>query len=136
MNSKPLVLIVDDEPEMLDIYGTVLRQAGFDVVLARDGQEGIGVAKKTHPDLILMDIKMPVLDGMDATMKLKSDEATRDIKVVFLTAFGDPEVDKKVAHAYGAIDFVKKGATSLDEFARLVGGYIAKGDVGNAPTPS
>jgi len=113
------ILLVDDEPEIREIYSEALTQAGFAVVTAANGEQGVELAKKERPDLILMDIKMPILSGMDAAMKLKEDPDTRDIKIVFLTAFGDPAKDMAVAKAYGAADFIKKGI-GLDELATKV----------------
>lgn len=127
MNNPRLVLIVDDELDILDIYREKLVRNGFEVVTATDGAEGVELAKQKHPDLILMDVKMPVMDGITALMKLKEDPTTKDIKVVFLTAFSDPnvpEVDIKAAKEMGAIDFIKKG-TALDEVVEKVKQYLA-----------
>ena len=120
---KYTILIVDDEKEILEPYSSALSSAGFRVLTASNGAEGVAVAKAKKPDLILMDLKMPILDGMDATMELKNDPATRDIRVVFLTAFGNPITDLGVAHSYQAIDFIKKGI-SLEELAQQVKKYF------------
>lgn len=113
MIKKTLILLIDDEPEILDLYETVLTREGFDVITALNGRDGIVLAKKRTPDLILLDLKMPVMDGMETFDKLKEDPETRDIKVVFLTAFGDPkhevDIDAKFAKEIGATDFLKKG---------------------------
>ena len=119
MNEKPLILIVDDEPEILKLYEHSLEAAGFEVVTAENGLLGIEAAKREKkPDLILMDIKMPLMDGPEAFVKLKEDQATKNIKIVFLTAFSDigmPEIDVSYAKELGAADFIKKGI-DLDEF--------------------
>lgn len=125
MNQPRLILIVDDEQDIRDMYSQAFVLEGFNVATAENGAEAIRVAEKTHPDLILMDIKMPVMDGMDATMRLKGNPKTKDIDVIFLTAFGDPEKDMQVAHAYGAADFIKKGE-GLDELIKRVSKQLQK----------
>jgi CheY-like chemotaxis protein len=124
--TQPLVLIVDDESDLLDTYKTKLERSGFRVLSAANGEEGIAVATKEHPDLILMDVKMPVMDGVTAQQKLQENPDTKNIKVVFLTAFSDPahpEIDQAMAKGSGAIDFLKKGI-SLDELVEKVKGYL------------
>ena len=115
---KKLILLVDDEQEILDLYGTSLKRNGFDVVTAINGMDAIAAAKHKKPDLILMDLKMPVMDGVEALNKIKEDPDLKDVKVIFLTAFSDPRfvgIDNKFAEEAGAVDFLKKGMP-LDEF--------------------
>ena len=83
---KPTVLLVDDNGENRSIYAMILRHVGYDVVEAADGGEAIVAARRLHPDLVLMDLSMPVIDGWRATQILKSDPATCAIPVVALTA--------------------------------------------------
>jgi len=127
MDTKPVVLIADDEPEIVKIYQAKLEKAGFAVVTAENGAVAIEAAKKDpRPNLVLMDVKMPVMDGVEAFVKLREDPATKDIKVVFLTAFSDtrlPEVDNKFAAELGASDFIKKGI-DLNELVEKVKQYL------------
>jgi len=121
-----VILLVDDEPEILYLYGNKLKREGFDVLMAKDGQEGVNVAREEIPDLILLDLKMPVMNGMEAFVELKNDPATKDIKVVFLTAFSDPtvpEIDQKMAKDIGAMDFIRKGI-GLDELVEKIRGFL------------
>lgn len=123
---KPLIiLIVDDEDQILTIYRTKLEQEGFRVVTAKNGLQAIEAAKNEKPDLVIMDVKMPVMDGVEAALKLKEDPATKGVKIVFLSAFGDidKEVDRKVAKEIGALDFIKKGI-SLNELVSEVRKHI------------
>ncbi|PIR89611.1 MAG: hypothetical protein COU07_01810 [Candidatus Harrisonbacteria bacterium CG10_big_fil_rev_8_21_14_0_10_40_38] len=123
---KKVILLVDDEPEILYLYGNKLKREGFDVLMAKDGQEGVNVAREEIPDLILLDLKMPVMNGMEAFVELKNDPATKDIKVVFLTAFSDPtvpEIDQKMAKDIGAMDFIRKGI-GLDELVEKIRGFL------------
>lgn len=125
-NKKPLILIVDDEPAMLDIYARELSDADLDVVIASSGREGIDTAIERQPNLILMDVKMPEMDGVESALKLKGDPRTENIKIVFLSAFGDPmavQIDKKFAREIGAMDFLQKGL-GLREFAEKVKEYL------------
>ncbi len=127
MTDQPkLILLVDDEEDLLATYKTKLERSGFRVITASDGEEAIAVAAKEHPDLILMDVKMPKMDGVTAQQELMKNPETRDLKVVFLTAFGDPakpEVDIAFAKETGALDFIKKGI-SLDDMEKKVRGYL------------
>jgi len=113
MREKPLILIVDDDNDFREVVVTKLRENAFDIVEARDGDEGVQKAKETVPDLILMDVKMPKMDGIQALVQLKKDPATKDCKIVFLTAFGDPSPlayknDQRFAREMGADDYVVK----------------------------
>jgi len=82
----PLVLIVDDYPDCRDMYAMYLGLAGFRVLKARDGFEALELARQALPDLILMDLGLPGIDGCEATRRLKEDGATRGVPVVALTA--------------------------------------------------
>src|SRR3989344_3476199 len=84
------VLIVDDEESLLNLYKTKLTREGFRTIVARNGLEALAVAERENPDLILMDMKMPIMDGVAAVKKLRENSATKDIRVVYLTAFSDP----------------------------------------------
>lgn len=80
------VLIVDDDDDCRRIYGMALEHAGFAVMTANDGHEGLRLAKSHEPDMILMDIAMPVMDGLVALRQLRSHAATRDLPIVAVTA--------------------------------------------------
>lgn len=82
----PKVLLVEDNEMNRDMLSRRLTRQGYDVVLAVDGSDGIAKASAESPDLILMDMSLPVLDGWEATRRLKADEATRRIPVIALTA--------------------------------------------------
>lgn len=108
-----VILIVDDEESFRDIMTTKVKAAGFTVVEAENGEEAFQKAQEIHPDLILMDVKMSKMDGIAALLKIKEDAHTRDIKVVLLTAFGDPEPeiyknDKRFAEEVGATEYILK----------------------------
>jgi len=82
----PNILLVEDQEMNRDMLSRRLKKRGYDVAIAVDGAEGLEKARSEAPDLILMDMSLPVMDGWEATRTLKSDEATREIPVVALTA--------------------------------------------------
>ena len=127
MDNSKVILLVDDEPDVLNLYRTALSQAGFEVITASNGAEAITMAKEKQPALILMDVKMPVMDGVEAASKIQEDPEIAKIKLVFLTAFSDPakpEIDIKMAQGLGVVDFLKKGI-SLAELVEKVKQYLA-----------
>jgi len=83
---RPLVLIVDDSPDSRDMSAMLLETSGFDTITAGNGLEGVIVAHYTRPAVVVMDIAMPVLDGVQATRLLKASQVTQDIKVIAYTA--------------------------------------------------
>jgi two-component system, cell cycle response regulator DivK len=82
----PKVLLVEDNEMNRDMLSRRLRKRGFDVLMAADGAEGVEMARAQIPDLILMDMSLPVLDGWNATRQIKSEDATRTIPLIALTA--------------------------------------------------
>jgi CheY-like chemotaxis protein len=84
------ILIVDDSAANREVYALLLEHFGYAVLKAADGWEGVRQAREHRPDLILMDVSMPVVDGIEATELLKVDLATRDIPVIGVSAHGDP----------------------------------------------
>jgi two-component system, cell cycle response regulator DivK len=82
----PTILIVEDNDMNRDMLARRLRRRGYDVLLATDGAEGVAAARDARPDLVLMDMGLPVVDGWEATRRIKADPATASIPVVALTA--------------------------------------------------
>jgi CheY-like chemotaxis protein len=82
---KPLVLVVDDFADNREMYSEYLGYSGYEVIEARNGREAIDAAQERMPDIIIMDLSLPVMDGWEATRQLKADERTRRIPVVALT---------------------------------------------------
>jgi len=101
------ILVVDDEPQIVRLLALRLKAKNFDVISAYDGYQCVQVAKQELPDLILLDIKMPLGGGIKAFEKLKSISATSTIPVIFITAYPSEEV-KKLVMDMGAEDFVSK----------------------------
>jgi CheY-like chemotaxis protein len=86
-----LILIVDDSLIHLELFSTVLKANGYEVLTAEDGKEGIDIALKNHPDLILMDINMPGMDGLSAVRELRSNNDTAKVPILAITASNDAE---------------------------------------------
>src|SRR6185503_6779840 len=113
MGEPPLILIVDDDPNFREIFSTKLSAAGFRIETAQNGQVGVEKALALKPDLVLMDVQMPVLNGIDAFLKLKNDPQNGHTKVIFLTVLGDPrfevqEVNRRLSKEMGAAGYVRK----------------------------
>lgn len=119
----PKVLIVDDEPDNIELLARRLTRRGFAVVSATSALEGISKAEAEQPDVILMDIKMPQVDGLEATRRLKANPATRAIPIITLTAHAMPE-DRALALAAGAEEYESKPvdlARLLEKIEALIG---------------
>ncbi len=111
-----LVLIVDDSPTDVHVMQKALEQNGFQTASAADGSEAIRKARELHPDLILMDIVMPGLNGFQATRELASDPETRTIPVIMVTSKSQ-ESDRVWGLRQGAVDYLVKPVPS-DQLVR------------------
>jgi two-component system NtrC family sensor kinase len=120
---KPTVLIVDDTPTNLGVVVEFLEENGFRVVVAQDGKEGLQRALFIKPDLILMDVMMPGMDGFEATRQLKGIIATRDIPVIFMTALADT-ASKLEGFKAGGVDYVTK-PLAMEELLARVTAHVA-----------
>jgi CheY-like chemotaxis protein len=109
------ILLVEDNEMNRDMLSRRLIRSGYEVVLAVDGEQGVALAASGRPDLVLMDMSLPVLDGWEATRRLKADPATREIPVIALTAHAMAGDEKKAREA-GCDDFDTKPV----EFTRLL----------------
>ena len=88
---RPLILDVNDDPSLQMLFCDMLRRMGYDVVAAGDGRDGVEKALREKPDLILMNLMMPVMDGREATRLLRENPLTRDVPIILNTACSDPE---------------------------------------------
>ncbi|MCD4791991.1 MAG: hybrid sensor histidine kinase/response regulator [Bacteroidales bacterium] len=117
-DSKPLILIVDDEQRNLQILGTILMELNYNVIGANGGKNTMKVLKQTIPDLILLDIMMPDMDGYEACMHIKNNEKLKEIPVIFLTAKVEPEDIIKGFDA-GGVDYITKPFNHAELLARI-----------------
>ena len=111
----PKILLVEDNEMNRDMLSRRLEKRGYALTIAVDGAQGVALAQSAHPDLILMDMSLPVIDGWEATKQLKADPATAGIPVIALTAHA-MESDRQKAIAAGCDDFDTKPV----ELARLL----------------
>jgi DNA-binding response OmpR family regulator len=106
-NINKRILVVDDEPDFLMAIKAMLEANGFDVLVASDGQEGLNLARQEKPDLIVLDLMLPKMDGYKVCRFLKFDEKYRSIPVIMLTARGQDE-DKQLGKEMGADFYIVK----------------------------
>jgi twitching motility two-component system response regulator PilH len=116
--SNGTVLVVDDSPTEQHVLRRILTKAGYRVEVAADGAEGISEAKRLQPDLILMDVVMPVLNGFQATRKLREDAETSNIPVIMVTT-KDQETDKSWGLRQGAEAYLVKPVSASELLARV-----------------
>jgi signal transduction histidine kinase/DNA-binding response OmpR family regulator len=112
------ILIIDDEPANLRMMSDYLGSFGFGVLIARDGESGFEKAQYAQPDLILLDVLMPGMDGFETCQRLKADEMAKDIPVIFMTALAEIE-DKVKGFRLGAVDYVTKPFQHEEILARI-----------------
>ena len=117
-SSAKTILIVDDMPANLGVLTSHLERQGYVAVVAQGGEEGIERAEFVGPDLILLDVMMPGLDGFETCRRLKASAITRDIPVIFMTALTDTS-DKLTGFAVGAVDYVTKPLNGAEVLARI-----------------
>ena len=104
---KTKILVVDDEPDALEVLGFKLREAGYTPIFARDGTRALAIARTEHPDLIVLDLMLPEVDGLEVCKILRRDASTASIPVIMLTARA-AEMDRVLGLELGADDYVTK----------------------------
>ncbi|HAM32444.1 MAG TPA: two-component system response regulator [Deltaproteobacteria bacterium] len=115
---KDTILIIDDEPFMVNVLGAFLTEKGFDVESAPDGLKGLSRAKEIQPDLVLLDISMPKMNGFETCQQLKSGNGTSGIPVVMFTAYADKE-SRVTALKAGANDFLNTPVDNTELLVRV-----------------
>ena len=122
--SEEKILIIDDNPMNLELVSDLLELHGFLVIKAKDSKTGMELAQTEKPDLILMDIQLPGIDGIDATRILKEDIITADIPIVALTAHATKGDEEKILKA-GCTGYISKPINTR-EFPKIVKSYLKK----------
>jgi two-component system cell cycle response regulator DivK len=120
----PKILLVEDNEMNRDMLSRRLQRRGYEVIIAVDGQQGVAMAQSEAPDLILMDMSLPVIDGWEATLALKAAPATKDIPVIALTAHA-MSTDREKAMEAGCDDYDTKPIELprlLEKIEKLLGG--------------
>jgi len=119
MTTQKTILIIDDEKELREVLEEKLKREGFKTHTARDGQEGLMVALKEKPDLILLDVVMPKIDGISMLQELRKDEWGKTVQVIFLTVVEDPRTLARAVELGGYEYFVKTD-WDIDEIVKKV----------------
>lgn len=122
---KMKILIVEDESFLLDLYQIKLEQAGFEVVKAGNGNEGVSLARLEQPDLILLDILMPEIDGYEMLAKIKSDPKTKKIPVIIFSNLSQKEEIEK-GLKLGASDYIIKTSITPAQLEEKVKEFLKK----------
>jgi two-component system alkaline phosphatase synthesis response regulator PhoP len=115
MDMPAKILVVDDEPAVTDLLAYNLRKAGYEILLAADGSEALRQARTSSPDLILLDLMIPEVDGLDVCRELRK---TSNVPIIMLTARGE-EIDRVVGLELGADDYVSKPFSVRELLARI-----------------
>lgn len=119
-----VILIVEDDPKSRKLFRDLLQVSGYKTIEAVDGKEGVKLAKEGKPDLILMDIQMPVMDGIEAIKILKSDDGTRDIPIIAITSYAMKGDQRRIREA-GCDGYITKPVDTR-EFLKKVSEYLAR----------
>lgn len=122
---KQKILVIEDELEVAEIYKDLLVKAGFDVTIANSGNEGVSLAKQIKPQLIILDIMMPEMDGIEVLKRLKEDNETDLIPVIILTNVGVDHIQAE-ALSLGAVRYIVKTDVVYENFVEEVTNYINK----------
>ncbi len=104
---QPVILIADDDPEILTMLGIRLSKKGYQILEAVDGTQTLDLARKHHPDLVLLDVMMPGKNGWEVAKELRADDTFANVGIVMLTAIGE-KVNEMTSPLYGADAFVDK----------------------------
>ena len=105
--ARSKVLIIEDDRSVAEVLAYNLKQAGYEVLLARDGPDGLQQAQLKGPDLVILDLMLPLVDGLEVCRRLRSDPSTQDVLILMLTARAE-EADQVIGFSMGADDYVTK----------------------------
>jgi CheY-like chemotaxis protein len=125
MPPQPRVLMVEDHPDIADLYQLKLQLEGYRVAVASDGAAGLSMARSLIPDLILLDIHMPQLDGLQVLAALREDTATDDVPVVVCSEDDDPQLIKE-ANRLGAVAYLVKANLLPSRLSKTVGDVLGQ----------
>jgi two-component system phosphate regulon response regulator PhoB len=128
----PKILVVDDEKDIVEILGHVFRREGWNVVSAYDGKSALDAVRKDRPDLVILDLMLPEIQGLEVLKLLKSAEETRAVPVLLLTAKGE-EIDRVLGFEFGADDYVTKPFSAREVVLRVRAVLKRSGSVEEAP---
>ena len=122
-DKKPRILIAEDFEENRVALKLILKHAGFDVIEAEDGQQAIEAVRREEPDLVLMDITLPVIDGLQATREIRSDEKFERLPIIVVSAHDNEDVRRQAAEAGGS-EYISK-PIEIEELKKLIEGCLS-----------
>lgn len=124
-NQKDVLLLVEDNPLLTTMYKTAFEKRGVNVILAHDGEVGYKIAKERRPHVIVLDLLMPGIGGLETLKKLKSDSDTKGIRVIVLTVVNDKKSESE-AKKLGASEYLLKAELKLEEIVERVLKYFSE----------
>jgi CheY-like chemotaxis protein len=127
----PKVLLVEDDNNLREIFQMRLQAEGYTTATAADGEEGLVIAMKEKPDLIIADVMMPKLSGFEMLENLRSSPEMKDTKVIMMTALGQAE-DQARGEKLGVVKYLVKSQVTLEDFARVIKDVLGPGDPNGA----
>ena len=124
MREALTIMVVDDNPTLRELIAVQLRTNGYNVVEAKNGREAVRLVRLGCPDLILMDIQMPVMDGLDATRVIRSIRELCQMPIIAFSAYGEGEENRRGALEAGCTDYVSK-TVGITELPSIIGRYLS-----------
>jgi two-component system cell cycle response regulator DivK len=124
LSVRKRVLIVEDNPLNMKLFSAMIAAQGYEVLQAKNGSQGLDLAQRQHPDLIIMDIQLPGMSGLEVTQNLKTDDATRDIPIIATTAFALRGDEEKIL-ASGCDGYMAK-PIAISQFLELIETFMLK----------
>ena len=122
-HDKKILLVIDDDQLLLDLYRGMFESRGISVLLAKNGEEGLGLMKEHKPDFIILDIRMPKVDGIEVLRAMRADEQFKNIPVLILTNF-DIEEYKERCQEFGVVDVLVKAETIPENIVERVCDFL------------
>lgn len=116
-NGKKIILVIEDDKILLDFYKNMFSLNGINVFFAKDGEQGLKMINEINPDVVVLDILMPKLDGVEILKRMRADEKTKSIPVLILTNY---ENYRDKVEPYGVVDYLIKSDTEAKEVVRRV----------------
>ncbi|OGY52521.1 MAG: hypothetical protein A3J59_04250 [Candidatus Buchananbacteria bacterium RIFCSPHIGHO2_02_FULL_56_16] len=120
---QPVVLLIEDDKSLIEMYQVRFQEDGFTILLAEDGATGLELARTKHPDIILLDIMLPKMDGFAVLIELKKDNATKKIPVLMMTNLGQQaDIDK--GKQLGADDYIVKSSLTPSQVSEKIKAFL------------
>ena len=121
---KKVIVVVDDDPTIIELYKRMFARKGLEVLVARDGEKGLQMIKDNKPDFVVLDIRMPKLDGLEVLKNVRKDEKVKDTPVLILTNYDLTEYREEVAQL-NAVDFLTKVGTDPGALVERVTSFLS-----------